>query len=266
MTIDQTTGITDLADVIRELNESDDTLGDQYLRAREAADRAARSKDTADQAAAVARQADIAHEAIQTEEGRHAPLPRQVVLALLTVALDALACYFAAQALNGSQDATVVWTILFLAVLAGGEVGLDVYQDRHRRSWHALIGFLSAFVLGLGVLRFLYLATVGADDPVTATAGAALFTAATAGFVFLGYRALRAAETPRAWRARRRARAAYRAARAARESADREARHRDRLVDACLKQVRRVALRRCPAGQLAMLEAAARMHLQGKET
>lgn len=257
---------TDIADVIRELNESNETLEDQYLRVREAADRAAHGEEAAVQAAASARQARVAHQAIQAEQRRQAPLPRQVMLALLTIALDALACYFAAQALDASQDTTLVWTVLFLAVLAGGEVGLDVYQDRHRRAWWTLAVFLGAFILVLGVLRFLYLATVGTGDPAAAIAGAGLFTAATAGFVFLGYRALRAAETPQAWRARRRARAAYRLAQAARESADREAMQRDRLVDAYLRQVRRVALRTCPAEQLLLMEAAVRSHLQGKVT
>ena len=49
---------------------------------------------------------------------RRAPLPRQAFFALVTIALDGVACYFAAQALNGSQDSTLVWTAMFLAVLA----------------------------------------------------------------------------------------------------------------------------------------------------
>ncbi|WP_300610012.1 hypothetical protein [Trebonia sp.] len=256
----------DVADLIRELNESNDTLEDQYLRARDAADRAARAEEAAGQAAASARQAKVAHQAIQAEQRRHAALPRQVMFALVTVALDGLACYFAAQALDGSQDATLVWTFLFLAVLAGGEVTLDVYRDRHRRAWRSLVAFLGAFILLLGVLRFWYLATIGVGDPVAAVAGAALFTGATAVFVFIGYRALRAAETPLAWRARRRARAASRAAQEARESADRDAVHRDQLVDAYLRQIRRAALRTCPTAQLPTLEAAAREHLHGKGT
>jgi len=255
----------DVADVIRELNESNETLEDQYLRAREAADRAARADEAAAQAAAVARQAKVAHQAIQAEQRRHAPLPRQIVFAALTVALDGLACYFAAQALDGSQDTTLVWTALFLAALAGGEVTLDLYRDRYPRAWRVLVAFLSGFVVLLGVLRFWYLATVEAGDPVAAVTGAALFTAATAVFVFIGYRALRAAETPQAWRARRRARAAYWSAHEARESADRDAAHRDQLADAYLRQIRRIALRTCPAGQLPLLEAAARQHLHGKK-
>jgi hypothetical protein len=256
----------DVADFVRELNESNEALEDQYLRVREAADRAAHASEAADQAAAIARQARVAHQAIQAEQRRQAPLVRQVMLACLTIVLDAVACYFAAQALNGSQDTTLVWTVLFLAVLAAGEVGLDVYQDRRRRAWYALAAFLAAFIVVLGVLRFMYLATVGTNDPVTAAAGAGLFTAATAGFVFLGYRALRAAETPQAWRARRRARAAYRVAEAAREAADREVMRRDQLIDAYLRQVRRVALRTCPAEQLLLVEAAARRHLTGEVT
>jgi hypothetical protein len=255
---------TDIADVIRELNESE-ALEDQYLRAREAADRAAHSGQAAKQAGTVARQEKVAHQAIQAEQQGQASLPRQVMLALLTVALDAVASYFAAQALDGSQDSTLVWTVLFLAVLAGGEVGLDVYKDRRPRAFYTLAGFLGVFILLLGVLRFMFLATVG-TDLIAAIAGAGLFTAATAVFVFLGYRALRTAETPRAWRARRRARAAYRVAQAAREAADRDAMNRDRLIDAYLRQIRRIAMRTCPAERVLSMEVAAREHLMGKVT
>ena len=193
---------TDIADLIRELNESNEAVEDQYLRVREAGDLAVRSEVGARQATAAARQARVAYEALQAEQPhRRAPLPRQLLLALLTVGLDGLACYFAAQALDGNQGATLVWTLLFLAVLGGGEAALDYYKDRHHRVWYLLVIFLSAFVLTLGVLRFTYLATIGAGGGLAAIAGAALFTAATAGFLFLGYRALRAAETPQAWRA-----------------------------------------------------------------
>jgi hypothetical protein len=137
-----------------------------------------------------------------------APLPRQIVLALLTAALGSLPCYFAALALYGSVDETFVWAGLFLAALAGGEVALDFYRDRHGRARRALVILLGAFVSVLGVLRFTYLATVGTSGLVSAAAGALLFTAATAGFIFLGDRALLAAETPQAWRARRAARTA----------------------------------------------------------
>ena len=254
----------DVAGVIRQLNESNDALEDQYVRARAAADQATRAEEAAEQAASIARQAKITHRAIQAEQDRHAPLPRQVMLALLTVALDGVACYFAAQALDASQDTTLVWTLLFLAALATGEVGLDLYRDHHKLAWRYLVAFLAGFVVLLGLLRFRYLATTQIGDPVAATVGATLFTAVTAVLVFFGYRALRAAETPQAWRARQRARTARRVAEAARESADRHAVHRDQLVNAYLGQVRRVALRTCADGQLPLLEAAAREHLLGK--
>lgn len=254
----------DIARVIRELNESNDTLEDQYLRARAAADQAARAEEAATQTARIAHQARVAYQAIRAEHRRHAPLPRQVMFALLTVALDGLAGYFAAQALDGSQDTTLVWTVIFLAVLASGEVGLDFYQDRNRPAACALGSVLGAFILLLGILRFRFLATIGTGDVIAAAAGAALFTVATAGFVFLGYRALRSAETPHAWRARRRARAAERAAHRARQAATRQADLRDRLIDAYIRQVRRVALQTCAGDQLPIMEAAARDHLEGK--
>ena len=82
---------------------------------------------------------------------------------------------------------------------------MDFYRDRNLRTWHALAILTGAFVTLLGILRFWFLATIGTGGLVPAVAGAFLFTAATAGFLCLGYRALRAAETPQAWRARREA-------------------------------------------------------------
>ena len=256
---------TDVADLIRDVNESNEAVEDQCLRTRQAADVAARSDEAAELAATTAEGAKVAHRTIQAERPRRrASLPRQIVFALVTVALDGLACYFAAQALDGSQDVTYVWAGLFLAVLAGGEVALDFYRDRHQDAWRLLCVLLAVFVTVLGVLRFSYLATVGTGGLVPAVAGACLFTAATAGFLFLGYRALRAAETPQAWRARRCARAAYRSAQAARAVADRDAAERDRLIDAYLGQVRRQVLKTCPAKQQLAMETAVRAHLLGK--
>jgi hypothetical protein len=256
---------TGVADLIRELNESNGTVEDQYLRARGAADRAARSQAAAQEATEGAGTARVACEAIREEQPRRrGPLPRQALIALATVWLDGLACYFAAQALDGSQDSTLVWTLLFLAVLGGGEVAMDYYRDRHRRVWYLLVNFLGAFVVTLGVLRFSYLATIGTGEGLAAIAGAALFTAATAGFLFLGYRALRAAETPQAWRARRAARRAHAAAQAAWEMAEHDATARDGLIDAYLRQVRRAALRMCPAEDVLALEVAVRAHLTGR--
>jgi hypothetical protein len=260
-----TTKPNDAADLIRDVNASNEAVEDQCLRARQSADIATRSVRAAELSEAAARNAMVAHRTIQAERPRRrAPLPRQVSFALVTVALDGVACYFAAQALDGSQDATLVWTGLFLAVLAGGEVALDFYRDRNLRAWRILAILTGGFVGLLGVLRFWFLATIGTGGLVPAVAGAALFTAATAGFVYLGYRALRAAETPQAWRARREARKAQQAARAARATAARDERERDRLVDAYLGQVRRLVFKTCPVDEQLRLESAVRDHLCGK--
>ena len=256
----------DVAELIRQVNESNEAVEDQCLRARQATDTAASSQQVASSAEAAARGAKLAYETIQGEHPRRrAPLPRQVVLASGTAALDGVACYFAAQALDGSQDATLVWAGLFLAVLAGGEVALDFYRDRQPRAWRAVVTVLALFVTTLGVLRFWYLATIGTvGGLIPAVAGAGLFTAATAGFLFLGYRALRIAETPQAWRARRAALAARRAARAARAAAAWDATERDRLISAYLVQVRRLVLKTCTAERQLAMESAVRDHLLGK--
>ena len=249
----------DVADVIRDVNASSAAVEHQYLRARRAADISARSARAAEQSAEGARNATVAHRVIQAEHPRRrAPLPRQVILALATVGLDGVACYFAAQALGGGQDSTLAWTGLFLVVLAGGEAALDFYRDRNLRAWRALAVLAGAFVMLLGVLRFWFLATIGTGRLVSAIAGAGLFAAATGGFLTLGYRALRAAETPQAWRARREARKAGETDREARETADRDARERDRLIDAYLGHVRRQVLRTCPVDQQLALESAVR--------
>lgn len=258
-------GPLEVAGLIREVNDSNEAAEDQCLRARQAADVAARSAGAAAAAATAASAARMGHQIIQQERPRRrAPRVRQIGLALVTIALDGVACYFAAQALNGDRDATLVWTALFLAVLAGGEAGLDYYRDRSRRAWLILAGVLGTFLVLLGVLRFWFLATIGTGGLVPASTGAGLFTAATGAFLFLGYRALRAAETPAAARARRAARVACRAAQAAAEVARRDTDERDRLIDAYLCQVRRVLQRTCPSGEQLDLEAAVRSHLCGK--
>jgi hypothetical protein len=255
----------DVADVIRDVNASNEAVEDQCLRARQAADIAERSDQAAVEADTDARRLEVAHTTVQAEHPRRrASLPRQVTFALGTVALDGVACYFAAQALGGDQESTLVWTGLFLAVLGGGEFALDYYRDRSERAWRALAILIGVFVGLLGTLRFWFLAVIGGGGLVPALAGAGLFTAATAAFLALGYRALRAAETPQAWRARRRARKARQAARAARKQADQEAAERDRLIDAYLGHVRRVVLKTCPAERQMVLEAAIRDHMSGK--
>jgi len=255
----------DPAVLIRDVNESNEAVEDQCLRARQAADTAIRSAGAAEKAAAAAHRAAVAHQTIQAERPRRrAPLPRQMTCALLTVALDGVACYFAAQALDGSQDATLVWTGLFLAVLAGGELTLDFYRDRNLRMWRNLAALTGAFITLLGILRFWFLATIGTGGLVPSIAGAGLFTAATAGFLSLGYRALRAAETPQTWRARRQARKARQTAWSLRTMADGDAKERDRLIDAYLCHVRRVVFKTCSVEQQLAMEAAVRQHLSGR--
>ena len=255
----------DVADVIRDVNASNEAIEDQCLRARQAADIAARSDQAAVEADTDARKLEVAHTTVQAERPRRrASLPRQVTFALGTVALDGVACYFAAQALGGDQESTLVWTGLFLAVLGGGEFALDYYRDRSERAWRALAILIGVFVGLLGTLRFWFLAVIGGGGLVPALAGAGLFTAATAAFLALGYRALRAAETPQAWRTRCRARKTRQAARAARKQADHDAAERDRLIDAYLGHVRRMVLKTCPAERQMALEAAIRDHMSGK--
>ena len=113
---------TDVAELIRSVNATNNAVEDQCLRTRRAADAAIRSARVAEDAEAAAEAARVAHQTIQAERPRRrSPLPRQVILAAWTIALDGVACYFAAQALGGSQDSTLVWTVLFLAALAGGK-------------------------------------------------------------------------------------------------------------------------------------------------
>jgi hypothetical protein len=221
----------DIIELLRDVNGSNEAVEDQYSRARLAADTARRSDEATCDAAERAEKARLAHQTVQAERPqRRASRPRQLLLAMVTVALDGVACYFAAEALGGDQSATLVWTALFLAVLGGGEFALDVYRDRSPGLSRMLAVILGAFVAGLGALRFWTLATVGTGGLVPALVAAALFTAATAGFLFLGYRALRAAETAQAWKARRKAHATARKAAAARAAADRDAAERDRLA------------------------------------
>lgn len=254
-----------VAGLVRALNASHGALKDLWSRIRRAADIAFRSGQAAKQAEAAAESNRIAHHIVQAERPRRqAPLPRQLLLAAVTVALDGLACYFAAQALNGSPHATLIWTALFLAVLAGGELMLDAYSDRSPRTWRLLAFMLGAFVACLGVLRYTYLYAVGVGGPVPAVTGAALFTAATAGFLVLGYRALRTAETRRAWQARRHARAANRLAQATRAQADRDMADWNRLADTYIAEARHLLMDAFPTSEQPAVETALRAHLLGR--
>ena len=256
----------DIVGPVREFNASNQAHEDLWTRVHQAGDQVRRGVDERDAAQLHARQARDFYLTVQAEHPhRRAPLLRQALLAAGTVALDAVACWFAAQALDEGQTETLLWTLLFLAVLACGEVALDYLSERSTRAWRSLAGGLLVFVTGLGVLRFLYLATVGGAGTVTALVGAGLFTAATLSFLAIGYRALRAAEKFPAWQARRRARQAEREAGAASRRVARLLREHNRLVDAYVSRIRVGLLGKCSVEQLPELEVALRQHLTGPD-
>jgi hypothetical protein len=256
----------DVAGFVRDFNAANQAHEDLWTRVHQAGDQVRRGIGERDAAQLHARQARDFYLAVQAEHPhRRAPLLRQALLAAGTVALDAVACWFAAQALDEDQAPTLLWTVLFLAVLACGEVALDYFSERSHRAWRLLAGGLLVFVTGLGVLRFLYLATVGDAGTVTALVGAGLFTAATLGFLAIGYRALRSAERFPAWQARRRSRQTEREAAAASRRVARLLRERDRLADAYISRIRVGLLGKCSADQLPELEAALRQHLTGQD-
>ena len=66
---------------------------------------------------------------------RRAWLPLRLLLALAALALDGMACYFAVQALGGSQSDILLWTCLFLGALSAGQIILDFCR---KRAWRAL--------------------------------------------------------------------------------------------------------------------------------
>jgi hypothetical protein len=254
----------DVGESVRDFNASNQAHEDLWTRVHQAGDAVRRSAEDRDTAQLHARQARDFHLAVQAEyPHRSAPLLRQAFLAAFTVGLDAVACWFAAQALGNGQTETLLWAVLFLAVLAGGAVALDYYSERSGRAWRLLVAGLLVFVTGLGILRFLYLATVGGIGPGAALVGAALFTTATSGFLVIGYRALRAAEKFPAWQARKWSRQAARQAAAASHRVARLLRERNRLVDAYVSRIRVGLLGTCSPGQLPQLEAALRNHLNG---
>ena len=259
----------DPAEFIRPFNSQHKAHQDLWTRVFQAGDALRQAASDAALARQRAEEDSLAHLAIQAEQPtRRAPRARQLMLAGGTVALDAVACGLAAEALGNDWFQTLAWAALFLAVLTLGEAALDLASRRRsRRAWRFTTGGLGAFIAGLGLLRFIYLnTTVGLTDGLLAAlVGAALFTAATGVLVWLGYRALRAAETGQAWHARRRARkSAAEAERAAEDRGECEA-VRDRLTDAYLSRIRPWLLEASTASQLPHLEAAVRGHLLREE-
>ena len=167
-----------------------------------------------------------------------------MTLALGTVVLDGVACYIAARpsAAAGCR-AGMDGLVPGRPGRRGSRAGLLQGSRRTRLAGPGRVDRI--LVILLGGLRFWFLAATG-TGPVPAIAGACLFTVATAGLLALGYRALRVAETPPAWRARRQAGKARQAARIARAEADQNAAERDRLIDAYLGHVTRLALQDLP--------------------
>jgi hypothetical protein len=252
---------------IRSLNHENDAHQELYDRARQTsdtADRARRDATLARTNAQVAREAYLTSRA--EDPSRHAPLMRQLAIASGTLCLDAVACYFAAEALGDDQIQTGLWAGLFLAALGTAEIALDRYAERSRKSWRLVATGLFLFVLGLAILRFVYFDIVGTGGPIAAAVGACLFSAFTLGFVAAGYRALRAAETIQTWKAHHRNRQANkeadrRAATAARLAAD-----RDRLADAYVARIRARLLLSCTDAELPAMEQAVRRHLVGGQS
>jgi hypothetical protein len=110
-----------------------------------------------------------------------------------------------------------------------------------------------------------FFTATGSGSLLPAIVGAALLSATTGGFLYLGYRALRMAETTRAWQARRTAQRAARLARAAQATAQNWTAEANRLADAYLCQLRPLLLRRYPVSQQVRLEQEIRDYLLGRE-
>jgi hypothetical protein len=235
-----------------------------WSRTRQIADQAKQAAVDARRADTRAANADLSHKALQAEyPDRTAPRGRQWGIALGALTLDGVACYIAAAALGGSQLATLVWSGLFLALLGAGEVTLDLWHDSHRILWRWTAGLLGLFIAMLCILRFWYLLTVSTDGIVGAVIGACLFSLLTAAFVILGYKALRAAETSEASKARRRARSYARAAVAAWHQVGHLKIRRNRLAQAYMSRIRARLIKICTADQLASTEQAILEHLIG---
>jgi heme A synthase len=252
---------------VRDFNAENLQHEELWTRILHAGDAVRHALEDARAAEARKKDARLAYLAILAENPeRRGPRSRQLAIAGVTLALDAVACDFAAQALGNGQLETLAWTTLFLAVLACGELALDYYRDRRRKLWRVFAVGLAGFVAGLGVLRYSYLITVGTGELLAALVGAVLFTVATAMFVLAGYWALRRAETPRAGRARREARRAAKESAASKDRSARLRRQRDKLIDAYLVRIKAGPLQGFPAGQLPQVEAALRAHLLGQES
>lgn len=254
----------EVKDLILDFNRSSKAHEDLYSRTRHETDLVNQSITAARKADSDRDAADLAYKTAQAEDPeRRAPRLRQWLFAAGALCLDAAACYFAAEALGGSQLETFAWAALFLAVLGAGELMLDHFSDGHHVVWRWIVFVLGVFIIMLGLLRYSFLATVGAEGLLAALAGASLFTLATASFVIIGYRALRAAETGQIWRARRLLRSRENAAAAAHSKLDRQIAHRDRLASAYLSRIRLRLIEVGTVTPLRQMEQAVWTHLLG---
>jgi hypothetical protein len=140
---------------IRDFNAANEAHEDLWARTRQAADLVCQAIADGEKPQRARRAADMAYKTAQAEHpDRRAPRFRQWLIAALALALDAVACLFAAEALGGSMPETLVWAALFLAVLGSGELALDHYRETHRTVSRWIAGIVSAFIVLLGVLRF----------------------------------------------------------------------------------------------------------------
>lgn len=254
----------DVARLIVDFNRSSKAHENLWARTRQAADGAEGAEARVRAADDDLADADLAYQAAQAEHpDRTAPRLRQYLIAAGALALDGVACYFAAEALGGAQPESLAWAGLFLVLLGAGEIAMDYCRDGHRGLWRAIAAILAVFIILLGLLRFSFLAVAGQDGLIGALTGASLFTIATAGFVIIGYRVLRVAESGATWRARRAVRTAAAAATAERRALAEHVRRRDSLANAYLSRIRTYLIQACSASHLRLAEKAVHAHLIG---
>jgi hypothetical protein len=259
-------GAADVVPLIAACNRASKAHEKLYSRTKQATDEVGQADDEAAEADDTQDDREAEYEAIQAEDPhRRASRPRQWFIALAVLALDGVACYFAAEALGSGKQETLAWAGLFVALLGIGEIELDRYSEGHRLVWRCIAIALATFIVLLGVLRFSFLVVVGDEGLVAAAVGTTLFTIVTTGFVLIGYRALRLAETGQAWKARRRLRVQQSAAAAAHARHGRLTGRRDALARAYLSRIRLHLLEACSGAELAQAEQAVWAHLTGRD-
>ncbi len=250
--------------VVLRFNEENVANEELYERAGHARDIARSARASAERFLALAKKARDAWRTAQLEHPeRRAWLLPMLLIAAALLALDSWAAYFAAEALGGDQRTTLLWAALFLVILGLLEAGLAWFAERNRVIFRLTGLGLAGFATLLALLRFGFFTGIG-TSPVAAMAGAAVFTVCTVVFVIGGFAAVRYAETPGIWQARRRVRKAERKAASAELLAARRAAERDQRIDAYVARIRPALLREPGAAQA--LEAQVRAHLLGEES